>query len=154
MVSGADVRVALQAGLWEALADSSDRAAMRSSCRDARAMADMLHDTAMLPVGPDTLDCAASIAAYHRKHGAVGARRIYGISAMTAALPAVQHLNGVSLFSYLATQAEVLAVRDAVQRFAKSPPRPLSTAMLGLMDIYQWGLPRSEQLPVAWAACM
>ena len=71
MLLGADLRQALQAGLWEALADSSDRAAVRATCRDARDMADELHDTAVLPVGPGTWDSAATIAAYHRQLGAV-----------------------------------------------------------------------------------
>jgi hypothetical protein len=48
------MRQALQAGLWEALVDGSDRAAMRATCRDARDMADALHDTAVLPVRPGT----------------------------------------------------------------------------------------------------
>ena len=71
MLSGADVRQALQAGLWEALADGSDRAAMRATCRDTRDIADALHDTAVLPVGPGTWDSGGVIAAYHRRLGAV-----------------------------------------------------------------------------------
>ena len=43
---------------------------MRATCRDARDVADMLHDAAVLPVGPDTWGIAASIAAYHLKLGA------------------------------------------------------------------------------------
>ena len=70
MVSGADVRLALQAGLWEALVDDDDRAAMRATCRDARDFADELQDSTVLP-GPDTWDSATAIAAYHRRLGAV-----------------------------------------------------------------------------------
>ena len=40
---------------------------MRATCRDARDMADTLHDAAVLPVGPDTWGSAASVAAYHRR---------------------------------------------------------------------------------------
>jgi hypothetical protein len=38
LLSGAELRQVLQVGLWEALADGSDRAAMRATCRDARDM--------------------------------------------------------------------------------------------------------------------
>ena len=71
MASGADMRQALEAGLWKALVDDSDRAAMRATCADARSMADALHDTAVLPVGPGTWDSAGAIAAYHRRLGGV-----------------------------------------------------------------------------------
>ena len=71
ILAGADLRQALQAGMWEALADGSDRAAMRATSRDARDMADALHDTAVLPVGPGTWDSGCVIAAYHCRLGAV-----------------------------------------------------------------------------------
>ena len=83
-LSGADVRQALLVGLWEALADDSDRASMRVTCRDARDMGDALHDTAVLTVGPGTWYSGvaigpgtwysgAAIGAYHRRLGAVRA---------------------------------------------------------------------------------